>query len=215
MPRSSPTRVVGHGSVLTTAGSHSTSTRRSGWRAGSPLVGNRSDPRVVELYECQLRLHILPVLGAVPMGKLTTARVRSWHADLVAHGPGPSTAAKCYRLLRAILNTAVEDGLLTANPCRIKGGGVERAEERPVPSIAQVYALADAVPPRYRVLVLMAAFGGLRPGELFGLTRRDIAPLHRMVTVSIQRQENVHGHPLVGAPRPMRASARSSCRSSS
>jgi integrase len=158
-------------------------------------------PRVVELYEGQLRLHILPVLGAIPIGKLTTARVRSWHADLLAHGPGPSTAAKCYRLLRAILTTAVEDGLLAANPCRIKGAGVEPADERPVPSIAEVYALADAVPPRYRALVLMAAFGGLRRGELFGLTRRDIDPLHRTVTVSIQRQENAHGQPLVGAPK--------------
>ena len=158
-------------------------------------------PRVVELYECELRLHILPVLGAIPMGTLTTARVRSWHADLLTHGPGPSTTAKCYRLLRAILNTAVEDGILAANPCRIKGAGVEPAEERPVPSIAQVYALADAVPPRYRALVLMAAFGGLRRGELFGLTRRDIDPLHRTVTVSIQRQENAHGQPLVGAPK--------------
>ena len=78
---------------------------------------------------------------------------------------------------------------------------MEPAEERPVPSIAQVYALADAVPPRYRALVLMAAFGGLRRGELFGLTRRDIDPLHRTVTVSIQRQENAHGQPLVGAPK--------------
>lgn len=78
---------------------------------------------------------------------------------------------------------------------------MEPAEGRPVPSIAEVYALADAVPPRYRALVLMAAFAGLRRGELFGLTRRDIDPLHRTVTVSIQRQENAHGQPLVGAPK--------------
>ena len=45
-------------------------------------------PRVVELYECQLRRHILPVPGAAPLGKLSTARVRSWHADLLAHDPG-------------------------------------------------------------------------------------------------------------------------------
>ena len=87
-------------------------------------------PRVRELYECQLRRHILPVLGPVPLGKLTTARVRSWHADLLANGPGASTSAKCYRLLRAILTTAVEDGLTAANPCTIKGAGVEPAEER-------------------------------------------------------------------------------------
>ena len=158
-------------------------------------------PRVRELYECQLRRHILPVLGTIPLAKLTTARVRSWHADLLANGPGASTAAKCYRLLRAILTTAVEDGLIAANPCTIKGAGVEPAEERAVPTLAEVYALADAVHPRYRALVLMAAFAGLRRGELFGLTRRSIDPLHRTVTVAIQRQEDRHGQPLVGAPK--------------
>ncbi len=158
-------------------------------------------PRVRELYEGHLRNHILPALGTTPLGKLTTARVRSWHAHLLADGPGASTVAKCYRLLRAILSTAVEDGLLAANPCTIRGAGVEPAEERAIPTVAQVYDLADAVQPQYRTLVLMAAFAGLRRGELFGLTRRGIDPLHKTVTVSIQRQENAHGQPLVGAPK--------------
>jgi hypothetical protein len=35
---------------------------------------------------------------------------------------------------------------------------VERPEERPVATIAQVYALADAIEPRYRTLVLTATF---------------------------------------------------------
>jgi len=117
-----------------------------------------------------------------------TARVRSWHANLLRNGPGASRAAKCYRLLRAILSTAVEDGFLTANPCTIKGAGVEPADERAIPTVAEVYALADGVHPRYRALVLTAAFAGLRRGELLGLSRSDIDPLHRTVTVSVQRQ---------------------------
>jgi integrase len=158
-------------------------------------------PRTRELYEGELRLHILPTLGGVPLARLTTAQVRSWHSDLLADGPGASTTAKCYRLLRAILSTAVEDGLIAGNPCRIRGAGVEQAEERAVPSISEVFAMADAVKPRYRALVLMAAFAGLRRGELFGLTRRSIDPLHRTITVSIQRQENAHGQRLVGPPK--------------
>ena len=40
--------------------------------------------------------------------------------------------AKSYRLLRAILNTAVqEDELIAVNPCRIKGAGEERATSGP------------------------------------------------------------------------------------
>ena len=79
--------------------------------------GARLRPRVRELYEGQLRLHILPTLGRAPVAKLRPATVRSWYTALVDHGPGSITAAKCYRLLRAILNTAVEDGLIAVNPC--------------------------------------------------------------------------------------------------
>ncbi len=113
-------------------------------------------PRVRELYEGYLRLHIVPALGTVPLSRLTTAVIRRWHAELLADGLGPSTVAKCYRFLRAILNTAVEDRHLVANPCTIKGAGVEPSEERAIPTIAQVFALADAVARRYRALVLLA-----------------------------------------------------------
>lgn len=158
-------------------------------------------PRVLDLYDGLLRLHILPALGNVPLSGLTTTAVRRWHAGLLTTGLGPSTAAKCYRLLRAILNTAVEDRHLVANPCTIKGAGVEPCDERPVPSIDQVYALAGAVAPRYRAMVLLAAFTGLRRGELFALTRADIDLLHRTVRVRMQRQESKRGHALLGPPK--------------
>jgi integrase len=57
-----------------------------------------------------------------------------------------SMAAKAYRLLRAVMTTAVEeDSILPKNPCRIKGAGDERAAERSVLTVAQVLSLADRV----------------------------------------------------------------------
>jgi integrase len=57
-----------------------------------------------------------------------------------------STAAKAYRLLRAVLMTAVEeDKILPRNPCRIRGAGDEDAPERPVLTVAQVFMLAELV----------------------------------------------------------------------
>lgn len=158
-------------------------------------------PKTVELYEGFLRLHILPTLGAVPLGRLSAATVRSWHSNRLANSPGAPTVAKCYRLLHTILNTAVEDGLITANPCAIKGAGVEPDDERIIPTLGQVSALADAVRPELRALVLLAAFGGLRRGELLGLRRRDIDLLHRTVTVRAQRQESKKGTHLIGPPK--------------
>ena len=137
----------------------------------------------------------------MPLGRLTTATVRRWHTGLLEGGLGASTVAKCYRLLRAILNTAVEDRCLVTNPCTIKGAGVEQCEERAIPTVAQVYALADAVSPRFRALVMLAALCGLRRGELFGLTLHDVDLLHRTVTVRVQRQESKRGRELIGPPK--------------
>ncbi|MEA2826290.1 MAG: hypothetical protein QOG43_729 [Actinomycetota bacterium] len=163
--------------------------------------GTRLRPRVRELYEGQLRLHILPTLGRAPLAKLRPTTVRSWYTALVDHGPGVITAAKCYRLLRAILNTAVEDGLLAVNPCTIRGAGAERSPERIIPTVGQVVDLADTVDPRYRALVLLAAFGGLRRGELFGLRRRHVDLTRGLVTVEVQRQQLAHGELIVGPPK--------------
>jgi hypothetical protein len=69
---------------------------------------------------------------------------------------------KAYRLLRRILNVAVEAGCLPRNPAAIKGAGLERAGEIRHVSIPQLHALAEAVPGRYRSLVLVAGYGGLR-----------------------------------------------------
>ena len=119
---------------------------------------------------------------------LTTGAVRRWHMKLLDNGVSPVTAAKAYRLLRAIMNTAVDDGLIRRNPCRIKGAGSEDSPERPVLTVRQVYALADAVDPRYRALILLATFASLRWAELAALTPHDIDT--EACTVRVTRQIN-------------------------
>jgi hypothetical protein len=48
--------------------------------------------------------------------------VRRWRKNLLDAGVSAVTVAKAYRLLKAVLNTAVDDELIRRNPCRIKGG---------------------------------------------------------------------------------------------
>lgn len=93
------------------------------------------------------------------------------------------TVAKAYRLLRAILNTAVRDKRIRENPCQIKGADKELSVERPVLSVLEVYRLAAAIEPRYGALVLLATFGNLRWGELAGLRRRNLDLGNRSVRV--------------------------------
>jgi integrase len=140
------------------------------WIAERPLA-----PRTVDKYQRLLRLHVVPELGAVQLVDLTPARVRSWRAGLLADDVGASSVAQAYRLLRAVMNTALDDELIRGrNPCRIKGADKEQAAERPTASVTQVYAIAEASKPWYRALVLMAAMTGLRWGELVALRRRHL-----------------------------------------
>ena len=64
-------------------------------------------PRTADLYRWLLGKHIAPYLGAVPLSKLSTRLIREWRATLLRTGVSVSVAAKAYRLLRAILMTAV------------------------------------------------------------------------------------------------------------
>jgi hypothetical protein len=53
-------------------------------------------------------------------------------------------------------------GWSVANPCRIEGGGQEESPERETLSLPVGFEIAGVVPVRYRVLVLLATFAGLR-----------------------------------------------------
>ena len=123
------------------------------------VTDRRLEPRSRELYAMLLRLHILPWFGDLTLDRIAPASVRSWRTDLLRLGRSESTAAKSYRLLRAILNTAVKDGrLLQENPCRMRGFDKEPTSERPTASVDQVWRLAALMPHRFRALVIFAAF---------------------------------------------------------
>lgn len=152
-----------------------------------------------ELYRSKLRNNLVGTpLGKTPLCDVTPDLVRTWFANMrtelakkarerraavVKKGREPSaatrsdgsvSAAQTYRLLRAAMTTATQDGLIQRNPCQIKGASSSTAAERPTATTEEVNMLADAVPPRYRALVLMAAWTGARLGELAALRRSDI-----------------------------------------
>jgi integrase len=166
-------------------------------------VAERPDlrPKTVQLYEGLVRLHLAPTFGALTVQDITEQHVRRWRKTLLDTGLGAVTVAKAYRLLKAILNTAVDDGLIRRNPCRIKGAGQERSPERPVLTIRQVFDLADAVEPRYRMLILLAVFCSLRWGELAALRRRDIDLVSGTIRVAVSVVELTDGSLVTGPPK--------------
>jgi integrase len=167
------------------------------WLLGKPSLA----PKSLELYTYLLDHLILPGLGDLPLNGLTPMAVRKWRADLLRAGrPGPSTVAKAYRTLSNILRTAVADNLIAGNPCNEKGAGVERATEIRVATPAEIAALVNLILPRYRALVLTAAYAGCRWSELAGLRQRNLDLLHARLTVMEQAVELRSGERIIGPP---------------
>jgi integrase len=158
-------------------------------------------PKTKQLYEGLVRLHLSPVLGTLVVQEITEPRVRKWRKTLLDSGVGDVTVAKAYRLLKAILNTAVDDGMIRRNPCRIKGAGQEKSPERPVLTIREVLDLADAIDQRHRLLVLLAVFCSLRWGELAALRLRHVDLTRATVYVEASVVELIDGSRITGPPK--------------
>ena len=148
---------------------------------------------------------------------VTPAQVRSWRAGL-ARRKTPTRSTNAVMLLRAIYKTAQGDGLIAANPVNV-GRLAKPAPivEPKVLTVAEIAALADAVEaiePRFRALVLIGAWCGLRWGELTELRRADVGDAADVIRVTrrvthragcdIDTPKNGKGH-TVTVPRHIRA----------
>jgi hypothetical protein len=166
-------------------------------------VGERGLAATTEdLYARLLARHIVPTFGTWDLDEIQPSDVRVWRAErLKATNGAKTTVAKSYRLLKAILQTAVDDDLLKSNPCRIKGAGKEEADERDVAEVEQVYALAEAIGPRWRIMIFLGAFASLRPEELAELRRSDIDVDEGVVWIRRAAPELTNGKKVIGDPK--------------
>ena len=151
-------------------------------------------------YRTILRRYLRPAFGAFPLARVDVLAVRTWLAKLEREGVGQATRAKAYRLLARILGAAVEARYIAVNPCTIRRAASEDTPEMRIATVEQVAAIAARVPRRYRALILVAAFGGLRWGELAGLRRKRVDLEAGTVTVTEQLLE-VNGAFSLGPPK--------------
>lgn len=165
-----------------------------------------------ELYEILLRLHIGPTFQDKELRAIKEPNVRAWRSGLLKRGVGQVTVAKSYRLLRAILYTAADDGVIKRNPCRIKGGGDEHSPERPTLTLDEVFRVAEAIDPRCRAMVLIATFLGFRLGELAGLRRNSVDLDNELIHVRRVSGQTNKGLCTRRIPRARRAGAASPSR---
>lgn len=134
-------------------------------------------PRTREIYADDIRLHILPALGAVRLEALTTHEIQQFYNDLgkpsktQAAGLSPKTIKNIHGVLHKALRQAVENGYLRFNPadaCKLP-----RAEKKELTPLdeAQMSAFLRVIQgTRFEALLTVALFTGMREGEVLGLT---------------------------------------------
>lgn len=161
-------------------------------------------PTSLARLDVTVRHHVLPHFGDVPLAGISNADVRAWVAELRASGMSTSSVRKAAFALRRILAAAVADRRLMANPADDVPLPAEHSGEQRFLTAAQVATLADAIPDRYRALVLVAAFGGLRFGEAAGLRRRRVDVLRGRIEVAETLVDTGRGAPTFGTPKTRR-----------
>ncbi|WFE45014.1 site-specific integrase [Verrucosispora sp. WMMD1129] len=170
------------------------------WREGQPHRANTAARK-----KSLLTKHVYPVLGDRRMASIRTSMVQSFVTALPL---APSSARTVYRTVRAVFRAAAADRVIPFDPC-VKIKLPELPHEEVVPlTIAQVDALAEAVPCRYRALVEFDAGTGLRQGEVFGVEVSMIDRARKVVKVYQQVQPAAGGGTVV-CPLKAKASYRS------
>jgi integrase len=139
------------------------------WLAGRKVRGRPLADRTRDLDR-----HILPAFGERALTSITHEHVDHWYERTLIERP--TMRAHAYSLLRTILGTAVDRGLLkTANPAKVRGAGNVERSHRPRPAtLAQLETIAAEMPERRRLMILLAAWCALRFGELAELRRGDV-----------------------------------------
>ena len=180
-------------------------------------------PRTRIHYYALLKDRIAPELGKLPID--TPQAVRSWYAKTLTDKP--TMRAHAYGLLSSICNTAVKGELIERNPCMITGAMHAKTKGSiSILEVGEIAALADAIKPeRFKALILISAWYGLRYGEVTELCRKDIGEGVEVISIARRRgspRRLPHQHPKSGKartvvvraayPRRDQASSRYVCR---
>jgi integrase len=166
-------------------------------------------------YESILAKHLRSAFGPNPVASIDTTAVKRLTSRMFAEGSSYQTVKNTLNVLRAVLATAVESRLLASNPAagvrldraKAKRARQSRREDRVFLTARQVHELADAMPDRYGLVVVFAAYTGVRAGELAALRVRDVdfdgGRLHVRRSVAEVHGKLVEGDPKSGEARSL------------
>lgn len=162
------------------------------------LVERDLKPKTLYHYRDLLETRVYTAFGERRITAIATPMVRTW---LAAQDGAPTRKKQAYGLLKAILTTAVTDGLIDSNPCTLVVKAPKRREIELL-TTSQLWAVYDEMNGHYRAAVLVLSLCGLRFGECIELRRKDIRDDGSVMTLMIRRAAvKVGPEMVVGTPK--------------
>lgn len=143
----------------------------------------------LDAYEGVLRNHIEPHLGSRELRSLNRpSLIQAWVRKLQDTGLEPSTISWINSILTAVLDAAVEDGLLHRNPCKSSSVKLPKEPKKKITpwSLERVHAVIAGLPGRFQCGGKLAFGCGLRQGEVLGIAVEDLDFKQRLVRVNRQ-----------------------------
>ncbi len=161
------------------------------WLAGTAHVR----PKTMAHYESILRIHVLPTFAGQPVAAIAPSDVRRFLSERTAGGAAPGTVRSARKVLRLVMATALADGAIRANPCVGTRVPESPKAEMVFLTAEELETLATSIDDRYATLVRLAAYTGMRAGEICALRVGSIDLDAGRITVAESVTE-VPGHGL-------------------
>lgn len=126
--------------------------------------------------------------GNLPLRSLRRSHVETWVKGMLARGLEPGTVHTRFGNVHAVIRAAVRDRRIATDPAEgITLPRLRRAESAMrLPLATEVRALIDNSDDEFKPMLLLAAFAGLRVGEICGVQLGDVEFLGR--TLNVRRQ---------------------------
>ncbi|WP_330274988.1 site-specific integrase [Lentzea sp. NBC_00516] len=112
---------------------------------------------------------VLPFWSGTALGDIERIEVKGWVNRTLRSKLADKSARDVFKLFSQIIGEAVDEKLIGSNPCRKLRIVFADSPERPHATTDEVDALAARMHPDDGLLVITAAYTGLRWGELTGL----------------------------------------------
>ena len=147
-------------------------------------------PNTLRGYRQLLASRLLPRFGEMPLAAISVSEIKAWRNSMSPDTQATNAAA--YRLLRSLLQAAEEEELIDRVPPKVRGASAARVRRVARPAtLDELDGIVEAMPDRLRLLIVLAAFVGLRQGELLELRRSDVDGVTGLVSVSRKVDKDV------------------------